>query len=269
VSIFGRDKQDLGALPTDVAELLARGSGHVELLDPEVRARLRARLLSPAPAAGATSGDKAQGPGPAPSAAAGAGRVFLSKPVAVVLTTFALGMGSGAALHGWLRSPGTPAMVPLPQASPPAPASPPAVLSPAPPSGVQPPQPAAQPSRSPARPAPAPRADRDRDDDDDGLGRERALLEQARAALVGGDPGRALAALDRHRRIFPDGRLAEERDVLRVRTLAAAGRTRDAQAEAERFLRKHPASLFRPAVEQAIAKTDSRSAPNEVTGGHE
>jgi outer membrane protein assembly factor BamD (BamD/ComL family) len=88
------------------------------------------------------------------------------------------------------------------------------------------------------------------------------LLDQARAALVSGDAGGALTVLDRHRRIFPDGRLAEERDVLRVRALLAAGRAKAAQAEAARFLRKHPASLFRPAVEQTIAETDSRAAPN-------
>jgi len=88
---------------------------------------------------------------------------------------------------------------------------------------------------------------------DRGLGRERALLDQARAALVSGDSAAALAALDRHRRGFPDGRLAEERDVLRLKALLAAGRAAEARAAAERFLHKHPASLFRPAVERAVA----------------
>jgi hypothetical protein len=236
------DDQDLGTLPADVAELLARGSGHVDRLDPEVRARLRARLLSPALSGGGAAGG-GPGTGAAPSAAKGP--LFLTKPIALLVTTFALGMGSGAALHSWLRSGPTPAMAPSAQAPPPAVPS----IAPRPTS-----EPAAPPSASSVCPAPPPRTpDRERETDR-GLGRERALLDQARASLVGGDPGRALAALDRHRRLFPEGHLEEERDVLRVRALLGAGRTKEAQTEAGRFLRKHPASLFRPAVEEAIAE---------------
>ena len=253
----GRDSKDLGPLPTDVAELLARGSGHVDRLDPEVQARLRARVLSTALSGGGAS----DGGGPAAPAHPGAaGPLFLTKPIALLLTTFALGMGSGAALHAWLRS-----SVARPT-TPPAQAPPPAVLSIAPRPA---PEPAAPPSATAAAcPAPAHRAAERERDTDRGLGRERTLLDQARAALVGGDASHALRTLDRHRRMFPDGHLEEERDVLRVRALLAAGRAKEAQAEAGRFLRKHPASLFRPAVEQAIdAKTDSRFAPNEVMGG--
>ena len=258
MSFRGRDNQDLGPLPADVAELLARGSGHVDRLDPEVRARLRARLLAPA-----LSGGEAAGDGPRTGAAppAATGPLFLTKPIALLVTTFALGMGSGAALHSWLRSGAIPSMAP------PAQAPPPAVPSIAPRSA---PEPAAAPSASSVCPAPSPHTpDRERETDS-GLGRERALLDQARAALLAGDRGRALAALDRHRRLFPGGRLEEERDVLRVQALLAAGRAKEARAEAGRFLHKHPASLFRPAVEEATAaETDFRFAPNEVTGRHE
>jgi hypothetical protein len=264
MTVFRRDKEDLGALPADLAELLARGSGHVEHLDPAVRARLRARLLAPSPSSAGTSDDGPQA-GAAPSSGASAGRALLAKPLALVLTTFALGMGSGAVLHGWLRASTAPAMSPPVQAAAPVVVAPPALsASPSPPAVWTAPLPARA-----ACPAPMPRApDREREDDG-GLGRERALLDEARAALVGGDPGRALAALDRHRRAFPEGRLAEERDVLRVRSLAAAGRAKEARAEGARFLRKHPASLFRPAVEQTIAQTDFQPAPNEGVGGLE
>ncbi len=253
MTFSGRDDKELEALPADVAELLARGSGHVERLAPEVRTRLRARLLATASGGGASGGTAPAHPGTV-------GQAFLTKPIALVLTTFALGMGSGAALHSWLRSAAIPATAPPAQAAP---------------TAVVPvtPRPAPQHvTPSPASsgcPAPSPPASERSGDADRGLGRERALLDQARAALVGGDPGRALAALDRHRRLFPDGRLEEERDVLRVRALLAAGRAKEARAEAGRFLLKHPASLFRPAVEEAIAKTDLRFAPNEVTGGYE
>jgi len=258
MSFRGQDNQDLEPLPADVAELLARGSGHVDRLDPEVRARLRARLLAPALSGGGAAGG---GPRTGATPPAATGPLFLTKPIALLVTTFALGMGSGAALHSWLRSGAIPAMAP------PAQAPPPAVPSIAPRPA---PQPAAVPGASAACPAPAPRAaDRERETDH-GLGHERALLDQAHASLVAGDPGRALVALDRHRRLFPDGRLEEERDVLRVQALLAAGRAKEARAEAGRFLHKHPASLFRPAVEQAIdAETDFRFAPNEVTGRHE
>ena len=248
MTLSGRDDKDLEALPADVAELLARGSGHVERLDPEVRTRLRARLLTTAASAReASDGNASDGGGPraAPAHRGAAGQVFLTKPIAVVLTTFALGMGSGAVLHSWLRSGATAAITPPVQAPPPAavPVSPRPVL-----------QPETPPQASPVCPAPSPRASERYDDADRGLGHERALLDQARAALVGGDASRALAALDRHRRMFPDGRLEEERDVLRVRALLAAGRAKEAQVEAGRFLRKHPASLFRPAVEEAMTE---------------
>ncbi|HSY39197.1 MAG TPA: hypothetical protein VLA79_06695 [Polyangia bacterium] len=235
----GRDSQDLGPLPADVAELLARGSGHVDRLDPEVRARLRARLLSPALSGG--------GPGAAPAHPGAARAVFLAKPIALLLTTFALGMGSGAGLHSWLRSGAAPATTTPAQAPPPA-------VVPVPPTPA--PQPGTPPRASTGcpTPSPSPRTPERLIDADRGLGRERALLDQARAALVGGDAIHALAALDRHRRMFPDGHLEEERDVLHVRALLAAGREKEAHAEATRFLRKHPASLFRPAVEEAIAE---------------
>jgi hypothetical protein len=259
VSFRDRDNQDLGQLPGDVAELLARGRDHLDPLDLDVRARLRGRLLAAAPAGGGASGGGEPRTGAAPAHPGAVGSAFLTKPIALLLTTFALGMGSGAVLDAWLRS-GAPV-------APPAQAPPPTVLSVA--SGPAP-EPAAPPSPSAACPAPPARApERDRETDR-GLGRERALLDQARAALVGGDAHRALVALDRHRRLFSGGRLEEERDVLRVRALLAAGRAKEGRAEAGRFLRKHPVSLFRPAVEQVIdAKTDSGFAPNQELGGPE
>src|SRR5206468_9229242 len=57
---------------------------------------------------------------------------------------------------------------------------------------------------------------------DDPLAAERSLLEMARAALGRGQPERALAALRRHARQFPNGELTEEREGLLVQSLVGA-----------------------------------------------
>jgi hypothetical protein len=115
--------------------------------------------------------------------------------------------------------------------------------------------------RSPARPhmltaaAASARASRPRGDvpgADETLAAERALLEQARAALADGDPRAALEAIDHHERSFSDATLAEERDSLRVKALAAAGHHDEARARTAAFRRRFPSSIFLPAVESAL-----------------
>jgi TolA-binding protein len=83
------------------------------------------------------------------------------------------------------------------------------------------------------------------------LAKERALIQMARTALLQGDSASALAALDKHVRDFPRGRLAEERDYLRVEALSNAGRAEDARAESARFRENHPDSLLVPAAPSA------------------
>ncbi|MHB8421006.1 MAG: tetratricopeptide repeat protein [Myxococcales bacterium] len=113
---------------------------------------------------------------------------------------------------------------------------------PAPPARVEAP---AEPSAPQVVP---PRADSD-------LGAEQALLEIARTALERGKPADGLAALDRHLREFPRGRLAEEREALRVQALAAAGDRDGALKAAESFNRSYPQSLLGPAVREALRQT--------------
>jgi hypothetical protein len=48
------------------------------------------------------------------------------------------------------------------------------------------------------------------------------------------------------------GRLAEEREALRIRALAAAGRSHDARARAAAFRARFPRSLFLPVVDQVL-----------------
>jgi len=87
---------------------------------------------------------------------------------------------------------------------------------------------------------------------DVGLAGERNLIEIARTALARGRIDGALVTLRRHARQYPKGQLGEERDGLLIQALVAKGDHAQARERALRFRRQHPASLFLPAVEQAL-----------------
>jgi hypothetical protein len=70
----------------------------------------------------------------------------------------------------------------------------------------------------------------------DTIGRETQLLTSARAAVKGGNPDRALALLDEHARLFPNGWLANERAAERIIVLCSVGRRAEAVREARAFL---------------------------------
>jgi hypothetical protein len=84
---------------------------------------------------------------------------------------------------------------------------------------------------------------------------ERALLDRARSAFARGDHEASLAALEEHEARYRAGILAEEREALAVRTLAALGRTAQARERGQRFVARYPGSLMRPAVEAAMGPT--------------
>jgi len=71
---------------------------------------------------------------------------------------------------------------------------------------------------------------------------ELALLEPARSSIAHGNYGAALAAIDQHRREFPNGQLSEEREALRVRALWGLGQKPAALAAAKVFRRRFPRS---------------------------
>jgi hypothetical protein len=75
---------------------------------------------------------------------------------------------------------------------------------------------------------------------------ELELLHRAQAAYAGRDFTSALAVVAEHRRRFPNGRLAEEREALRVRALGGAGRTSEARAAAASFAERFPRSVLLP-----------------------
>lgn len=71
---------------------------------------------------------------------------------------------------------------------------------------------------------------------------EAALLLSARSALAS-DPERALALTQEHKRRFPTGKLAQEREVIAIAALQKLGRSGAAKAESDRFKQEHPGSI--------------------------
>ncbi|HVH42843.1 MAG TPA: hypothetical protein VM925_10890, partial [Labilithrix sp.] len=90
---------------------------------------------------------------------------------------------------------------------------------------------------------------------------ERALIDTARTALARGLASDALAATDSHAKRFPHGRLAEEREALAVQALVAKGDAPAARTRAARFRRSFPDSIFRAAVDSAVASLDKAAPP--------
>lgn len=113
--------------------------------------------------------------------------------------------------------------------------------------------PVATPPAAPATPAAlaprAPKAARPAAD----LAAESALLASAQESLSRGDAPAALAALQRHQRLHPDGALTPEREAARVLALCAAGRKIEARAAAAAFLSRHASSPLAARVGAACA----------------
>ena len=91
---------------------------------------------------------------------------------------------------------------------------------------------------------------------------ELRLLRQARAAIAREDHAAALPFLAEHVRRFNNGRLAEEREALRVKALAGAGRLDEAQLAAAAFPRaSRAASCCRWSASWRLATRASRASP--------
>jgi hypothetical protein len=98
---------------------------------------------------------------------------------------------------------------------------------------------------------PVPEPDKRSTKPEKNLAEEARLLREAETARRGGDIAAATARLDEHRRRFPRGELATERDAARVLVLCDAGRAADARRLAVRFLRRHPRSPLADRVRSA------------------
>jgi hypothetical protein len=86
------------------------------------------------------------------------------------------------------------------------------------------------------------------------LGQEQKLLARARAALGRGELELATQELDRHAQLFPSGNLMEEREALRVVTLAQQGNLAAARARAARFRRTYPRSIQLGTIDAAVGE---------------
>ena len=80
---------------------------------------------------------------------------------------------------------------------------------------------------------------------------EAALVSEAQRALGAGRAGEALERLTRYDQRFPGGALRSEADATRVFALCQSGRTREAAAAKENFLRRYPSSPAAPRVRSA------------------
>jgi hypothetical protein len=240
-------------------------------LDSELRSLLRAE--SPAPAAArervrarlAASVPGMLLPDGSPARSAALGMLGGLRTGALVLAAFVLGGVAGAVLFAapppeaqvrfvYVDRPAPPvvALAPEPVVSPP----------PAPEPVESPPAEAPTPTAAPraettAAPRPeataAPRAEATAAPQASQLAAERVLLDEARAALVQGEPERSIELLSRHASRFPAAILGEERDAMQVEALVAAGRIAEARAHADSFRAQRPNSLFLATVNSAIA----------------
>jgi hypothetical protein len=208
----------------------------------QVPAELRARVLDRSRAIVAAGGAIPRLPAsdsPPPGIVRGArarrlGRLALAASVAVA----AGAVGAVAALrHRAARAPEIAAQ----ESAPPAPKLP-ITNTATPSSGVR------APDAEPAAPAGPPRPARLAAKGDP-LTAELRLLAQAHGAYTRRDFALALRMVAEHARRFPNGRLAEQREALRVRSLLGSGRADEADRAAAAFAIRFPRSVLLPRVE--------------------
>ena len=217
---------------------------------------------SAALAAGSAAPAIVQGVGGAASSGLFGGMVtsILAKPVVFGLAVFAFGGAVGAGVYAGLDpAPQTQAAVVI--------APSPAVVEPAlapgkgagtsnamaaPPAVTSPQDELVVPSAQAPSARVAPQDSAEPVGRDVDLAAERAVLEEARAAVAGGQSAAAFAALQRHARSFPRGRLVEEREGLWIQTLLASGRSSEARERVARFRRSFPRSMLLPGFDAAL-----------------
>jgi hypothetical protein len=118
---------------------------------------------------------------------------------------------------------------------------------------TRPPAPLAPPPIPDVHPATAHAVGAPRAAQADAIREELRLLRQARAAVGREDFAAALPPIAEHARRFKDGRLAEEREALRVKALAGLGRADEARRAAVSFRARFPHSVLLPAVSKMPA----------------
>jgi hypothetical protein len=208
-------------LPEDLEDLL-EAERDIDVPAPAQRQRMFARLkpLLIVPVALAAGSSSVATAADATGSAA-VGGFLKGKIAAAVVSAAMLGGAVGATGHAYFASP-----VPQSTGSATAPAVPAlAVPSIAP----EPARPALDAPATASSAAPAPSQSSARQERSPAVGSlraERLLLEAASAALLRGDSESAIVALRKHAQRFPSGALAQERQALLERALAASRKPR-------------------------------------------
>jgi outer membrane protein assembly factor BamD (BamD/ComL family) len=81
---------------------------------------------------------------------------------------------------------------------------------------------------------------------------EVKLLERAQDALRSGRHAEALSLCNEHTKSFPNGMLAQEREVIAVEALVKTGRTAEAKARADAFKKRFPGSSHARRVDALV-----------------
>jgi len=256
-------EQEQHELSPELRALLQDGRPGNEVPPGEREALLRS--LSPflGPVGGGSDGGGA--PSPAPhgiESAPAAARAITASKLTFGVGGLLVGIVAGAAGHALMTEPNAPP--PSPPAVVMAPAATtqpdmptpvealPLASAPAPESSVERAPPSIPSARAAASLAPAAGEASGAPHRDDALRTERRLLDIARTAVARGDGNAALDAIGRHAAQFPRGRLAEEREALRVQALILLGRKDEARQKADEFRKQHPDSLMMPGIDPAL-----------------
>jgi hypothetical protein len=249
-----------------LAELLRNGRARVGA--PSEVAELAQRLSAVlGPAAGLPEGESPSMPSESPArnpVGTGGGHAALAggavlrgarsgRAIARLATWAIGGVGAGAALWlvvgGLSSAPSTPPPSPSGHETKPAAHGAAATDVPAPAAPTAPVEPPAAPTAAPAVSGELPPAKRGRASVPRAATAPRpseaALLQKAQAALQQ-SPARALELTRRHQARFPQGVLAQEREVIAIEALRRLGRHDAAQARAAAFERRYSGSVHRP-----------------------
>jgi hypothetical protein len=203
---------------------------------PELRARVLARARAIVAAGGAIPRGPARDLPPPPRVRAARGHRLVRIAFAASVAVAAGAVGAVAALHG--RGAPSPQVV-APERAAPAPKAPATNVG----------NPSSEPlipdtegaAADPPRPVrPGAKIDR--------FTAELDLLQRAHGAYTRRDFSVALALVAEHARRFPNGHLAEQREALRVRSLAGSGRVDEAHRAAAAFAVRFPRSVLLPRV---------------------
>jgi hypothetical protein len=187
---------------------------------------VRARSLSRARAAIATTAAASRTSSPT------MGRRWLSVGVAASVA-FVLGAAAWATVQR-LQAPAPVSSIAIPHVDPPA-----STLDPETPIPPLPEAPPAPPvvKAHPARHSLSPQ---------ESYTAETKLLSRAQRAYLAKHFSITLSLVAEHGRKFPNGRLAEEREALRIQALSGAGRTEESRSAAASFARRFPRSVLLP-----------------------